>query len=84
VVGIAEQGDQYTRMYPNPAIDRVTIEAQSKLKNISIFSLNGQKVYEIAMDQNRTDLNVNFLESGLYMIRIETENGTKVEKLNIR
>jgi hypothetical protein len=84
VVGIAEQGDSYTRMYPNPAIDRVTIEAQSKLKNISIFSLNGQKVYEIAMDQNRTDLNVNFLESGLYMIRIETENGTKVEKLNIR
>lgn len=84
VVGVAEMGEQYSRIYPNPATDKVSIESESTLKNISIFNLNGQKVYEIALDQNNVDLNVEQLEAGMYMIRLETENGTKVEKLNIR
>jgi hypothetical protein len=84
IVGVAEMGEQYTRVYPNPATDRISIEAESKLKNISIFSLNGQKVYEIAMDQHQVDLNVDFLETGMYLIRLETEAGSKVEKLSIR
>lgn len=83
-VGVAEFGKLYTRVYPNPATDKVSIESESTLKNISIFSLNGQKVYEMALDQNNVDLNVGQLESGMYMIRLETENGTKVEKLSIR
>ena len=84
IVGVAEMGEQYTRIYPNPATDNLKIEAESKLKNISIFSLNGQKVYEMALDQNQVNLNVDFLDSGMYMIRLETEAGSKVEKLSIR
>lgn len=84
IVGIAEMGDQYSRIYPNPAVDRLTIESESKLKNISIFSLNGQKVYEMALDQNNIDLNIDFLETGMYMIRLDTEKGSKVEKLSVR
>jgi hypothetical protein len=84
IVGVAEQGDLYSRIYPNPATDQVSIESESKLKNISIFSLNGQKVYEMALDQNNVDLNIDFLETGMYMIRLDTEKGSKVEKLSIR
>ena len=84
LVDIAEQGEQYSRIYPNPATDRVTIETQSNLKHVSIFSLNGQKVYEIALDQNSLDLNVEFLNSGIYIIQIDTDSGTKTKKLNIK
>jgi len=84
VVGVAEMGEQYSRIYPNPATDKVSIESESTLKNISIFNINGQKVYEMALDQNNVDLNVDQLETGIYMIRLETESGSKVEKLNIR
>ena len=36
IVGVAEMGEQYSRIYPNPATDQVTIESQSVLKNVSI------------------------------------------------
>lgn len=84
LVDIAEQGEQYSRIYPNPATDNVTIETVSNMKHLSIFSLNGQKVYDIALDQNAIDLNIDFLKSGIYIIQLETENGTKTEKLNIK
>jgi len=84
IVGVAEMGEQYSRIYPNPTTDQVTIESQSVLKNVSIYTLAGQKVYELALDQNNVNLNIDFLETGIYMIRLETENGTKIEKLNVR
>lgn len=84
IVGVSEVGELYSRVYPNPATDQVSIESEGVLKNISIFSLNGQKVYEVVLDQKNVILNIDFLETGMYMIRLETEKGSKVEKLNVR
>ncbi len=84
VVGVAEQNELYSKIYPNPASDRLTIQMENNIKRVSIFSLNGQKVYEFALDQNKVDMNIDFLESGIYMIKLETEAGTKIEKLHIR
>lgn len=84
VVGVAEQDELYSKIYPNPASDRVTIQMENNMKRVSIFSLNGQKVYELALDQNKVDMNIDFLESGIYMIQLETEAGAKIEKLHVR
>ena len=84
IVGVAEQGELYSKIYPNPATDMITVESESTLKRISIYSLNGQQVYELALDQNKVSMNVDFLKSGFYMVKIETDNGTKFEKINVR
>ncbi len=84
IVSINELGEKYTKIYPNPASNNITIESGSNMKHISILNINGQKVYEVALDQNFVDLNIEFLKQGIYMIKIETENGTKVEKLNVQ
>jgi type IX secretion system substrate protein/outer membrane protein Omp28 len=83
VVGISELGEKYTNIYPNPATSIVNIESASSMKHISLLSLNGQKIYEVALDQNKVELNIDFLERGVYIINIDTENGTNVEKLTI-
>lgn len=83
-VGIAELGEKYINMYPNPANDNVTIETKSNIKNINLYDLNGRKVYSTALDNNSVTLNVDFLNSGLYIVNITTENGEIIEKLNIR
>jgi hypothetical protein len=41
-------------------------------------------VFEIALDQNQYNLNTEILESGLYMVKIETEKGSKAEKLYVK
>ena len=47
------------------------------------MNILGQKVLETTAPDNVT-LNLSGLESGVYMVRIETENGTKTEKVNVR
>jgi len=83
VVGLNEFGEKFTKVYPNPASGNVTIESGSNIKHINIYDLNGRKVHSVALDQNNVNLNIEFLNNGIYMIHIETESGTRVEKLSI-
>ena len=83
IVGLNEFGEKYTKVYPNPASNKVTIESASTIKHVVIYDLNGRKVYSVALDQNKVDLNIESLNKGVYMIKLETENGTRTEKLSI-
>ena len=70
------------RLYPNPTDGIVTIEGEGSM-TISVLNILGQKIMETeATDNANIDLSV--LEAGIYMVRIETVNGTKVEKINKR
>ena len=84
VVGVAEEGELFTRIYPNPASDHFTIQSESPIKQVSIFNLNGQKVYEIALDQNQVTLGADLLSPGIYMVQVTMEKGTRIEKLHIQ
>ncbi len=84
VVGITEKGNLYFRISPNPANDRVKIQAESILKNISIYNLSGQKIYQRALNGKTTELNVDFLNPGMYLIRLETESDILTDKLIIQ
>ena len=70
------------RLYPNPTNGILNIEGNGEM-TISVMNILGQKVLETTAPDNVT-LNLSGLESGVYMVRIETENGTKTEKVNVR
>ncbi|MCF6171519.1 MAG: T9SS type A sorting domain-containing protein [Bacteroidales bacterium] len=84
VVGMEEMGEQYTRIYPNPASDIVVVETASAMKHIRIYNISGQQVYELSLDQNKVDLNIDFLNPGMYLVELETENGSSMQKLTVR
>ncbi len=84
VVGVNEEGELFTQVYPNPASGSVNIESASRMKHISIFNLNGQKIYEVSLDQSSVNLNIDFLNQGIYIMEINTDNGRTIEKLNVR
>ena len=83
-VGISELNEKNACVYPNPATDNVTISTGSKMKNINIYDLNGRNVYSVALDYNTINLNIDFLNAGIYILDISTENGKIIEKLNVR
>jgi hypothetical protein len=83
IVGINNIGEKYTKIYPNPATNNVTIQSGSNIKHISIYDVNGRKVYEVALDQNKINLNIESLNKGVYVIQIDSNNGTKTEKLSV-
>lgn len=82
-VGINETSENLLKVFPNPASNNVTIESASTIKHINVYDISGRIVYSVSLDQNKVNLNIEQLDKGVYMMQIETVNGTRTEKLNI-
>ena len=79
--GVAEM-EKGINVYPNPACGQVTIEAEG-LKRITIINAIGQIVYDASADVDVTTLNLDNVEAGLYMLRLNTENGIHVKQISV-
>jgi len=73
------------RIYPNPATNYVNITSNTDdLLNIRLFSLIGTPVSESESFRGNTQIILDNLSSGIYLIRISDDNGnTKIEKIII-
>lgn len=68
------------QVYPNPATTIVTIQHSGiMLQKVEIYAMNGQLVK--SQKSNLKQIPINKLESGIYMMRITTENASKTIKL---
>jgi hypothetical protein len=63
-----------TNLYPNPARDQVTITANAEMTRITVINYVGQLVLTSEMSQSKVVLNTSDFESGIYLVRIETES----------
>ena len=77
-----EENTANINLYPNPTNGLLNIEGQGRM-HISIANLLGQMLQE-AISEGSTTLDLSCYESGMYLIRIETENGVMVQKVNVR
>lgn len=71
--------------YPNPASETVTIEnkSASRMNSISILNALGQTVYNAETAVSRQTIYLNNLSGGLYTIRVNTDAGVVVKKLEV-
>jgi hypothetical protein len=69
-------------LYPNPATENVTIEA-ANMNRITVINAIGQVVYDREISAERTQLNIATYEAGIYMVRINTENGLVTKRMSI-
>ena len=66
-------------VYPNPAKNIITIESKQNLE-IEIFSIEGQKIISFKLMNNKTDLDVLDLASGVYILNALTDKGIVTHK----
>lgn len=73
-------------IYPNPANDFITVETNVNINNVKIFNSIGQNVLDQNFqNQNKIQLNIENINSGLYIIETSLDNGLKLRKtLNIK
>jgi len=64
-------------IYPNPANSMLNIQSSTQIQSVELFNIQGQLVIK---EGNVNQINVSSLTNGVYMIRIATENGVKVQK----
>lgn len=84
LVGVNENGEQaYISMYPNPAHTTFTLKANTNIQTVTITNNLGQIVYSGNVDQLETQIRVSDYKAGMYIVRMETENGTAIQKLMV-
>jgi len=70
-------------LYPNPSNGKVTLQAQNNNKaQISVYNILGSQVYATYQDLN-SELDLSALESGAYLVRVETEGEQTIKRLII-
>jgi len=81
--GVEELEDgRQVAVYPNPTTAQFTIEGVG-LNHVTVYNTVGQMVYEANCEGNSTEVNLGDVETGVYMVRIATENGTLTKRITV-
>ena len=75
--------DGIVKIYPNPASDEVNIISHEKMEGVAIFDFTGQKLMYKSEETKEMVVSTQSLETGVYILRIETTSGIVSRKLTI-
>lgn len=67
-------------IYPNPVNDVLHIENSGSIAKVSIYTVTGVMVYDEECVDNNLVINVSELQSGVYIIKIITENNEVIDR----
>ena len=68
-------------IYPNPANDRLYIEAEAEINEVVIYDIYGRhQVTETPSHRDMTSVNVSGLNAGIYFVKINTNQGEIVKR----
>ena len=80
---VSETGSIVTAVYPNPTEGMIKIEAEN-MKNISIFNILGEKVFESSADGDTFEYDFSHQGAGVYFIMVETSKGIETMKVTVK
>ncbi|GGE30540.1 fibronectin type III domain-containing protein [Psychroflexus planctonicus] len=63
--------------YPNPVKTSLTIEAQNNVEQVEVFNVLGQRVITQRPNQTNPRLDMNTLESGVYLMKVSINGANK-------
>lgn len=67
-------------VYPNPFQDKILINGIENENTWMVFDLTGKKVFEKNVDGSNTELQLDFLEKGVYVLRAKNYLPIKIVK----
>ena len=71
--------NQQINLYPNPATQFVTIEAEGRIEQVEIYSIAGQLIQAHKQPGNR--ISVKELISGTYLVRVLSDDSWKTVRM---
>ena len=73
--------DNLVKVYPNPTTDVLFINADISITSVSVLNMVGQEVMRSSAFRGNQKLDVSHLKTGMYIVRIESEEGSWVGKV---
>jgi len=80
ILGTPTFGLDTIKIYPNPAQNKVYIDApQHNITQVTVYNLLGKQIAHV--QDNLMEIDLSKMASGLYVLKIETTNGTISKKI---
>jgi len=71
-------------IYPNPVKNSLNIDSKEMIENIQVFNYLGSLVFEQDCNSNSVKINTSDYIKGMYLVQINTINGTSTKRLVIQ
>jgi len=75
-----DKDEQTVKIYPNPSVNSITVQVD-KIRLIQIVDLCGKTVKRFINKCNEYEIDINDIPSGIYLIKIDTDNGIFTKKI---
>lgn len=75
--------DNSINIYPNPAHSYINVNATSNISNVEVYTITGQKVGDFTANSTNTTISTANLTTGMYLMRIHTDNGVINKKFSV-
>ena len=70
------------QIYPNPSSELLRIKSDFTITSLSLYTSTGSSIYRIqSLKSNDVELNLSPYPTGLYLLQVETDKGTWIEKV---
>ncbi len=79
-VGIDDH-DNALNLYPNPANDRVVLDCAEPIRSVEIRNAEGRIVYAGTPETDRTEIRIEQLPAGIYLLTARTETSVITKKI---
>lgn len=83
-VGVNEHSQNDISVYPNPVKDYMTVQANTNITVINVYSVTGQLVISGTYNAKSVTVKTNGLTAGVYTLKATLENGTVNKKIVIQ
>jgi hypothetical protein len=80
----ADEAAENLRIYPNPAQDLLTIQADEIIEKINLMDMAGRKIVAKSVNAPTIQLDISFLPKGVYMLQIFKENSVYLRKVVVQ
>ena len=80
VEGVGEYSGMTVTLFPNPAKDKLTVEASEPVNLFEIYNISGALVYRQKDCSDKIEVNVSDFSIGTYMIRLTTDSAVEIRR----
>lgn len=82
-LGINENSSDLLQIFPNPNNGNFTLSGSSTILQITLCDASGKTISSFQPNSTSTQMNLTEIENGFYFIRVKTNNGESVRKIEI-
>ncbi|MES2589260.1 MAG: T9SS type A sorting domain-containing protein [Bacteroidota bacterium] len=81
-VGINENENSQSQIYPNPSNSVFNVVSKSKINSLKVISADGKIIVLDEKLNHSAKIDLTKFESGIYTLILETEKGQEIKKIN--